>query len=92
MLGTKFRPSITVLGLAHGMIGKIHTKMLVILLLEDEDEWLNPDISELERLLPLLKQFPDNTMEAYPLSYTVNIPKSDSPELITIQSWGLTPY
>jgi hypothetical protein len=63
--------------------------MPVILLPEDEDEWLNPDISELERLLPLVKQFPDNTMEAYPLSYAVNIPKSDSPELITIQGWGV---
>jgi putative SOS response-associated peptidase YedK len=62
---------------ANGVIGKIHTKMPVILLPEDEDEWLNPDISELERLLPLLKQFPDNTMGAYPMSYTVNIPKSD---------------
>ncbi len=52
---------------ATGVIGKIHTKMPVTLLLEDGDEWLNPDISEPERLLPLLKQFPDNTMEAIPL-------------------------
>jgi hypothetical protein len=51
--------------------------MPVILLLEDEDECLNPDISGLERLLPLLKQFPDNTMKAYPMFYTVKIPKSD---------------
>jgi putative SOS response-associated peptidase YedK len=30
---------------ANGVIGKIHTKMPVILLLEDGDEWLNPDMS-----------------------------------------------
>jgi hypothetical protein len=56
--------------------------MPVILLLEDE--WLNPDISGLERLLPLLKQFLANTMEAHPLSYVVKILQSDFPELITI--------
>jgi hypothetical protein len=26
------------------VVGKIHHRMLVILLKEDEDEWLNPDI------------------------------------------------
>ena len=50
---------------ANGIVGKIHQRMPVILLKEDEVEWLNPDNSEPERLLPLLKQYPDAEMEAY---------------------------
>jgi putative SOS response-associated peptidase YedK len=56
--------------------------MPVILLREDEEEWLNPDIVEPERLLPLLKQYPDKEMEAYPVSTMVNMPKNDTVEVI----------
>jgi putative SOS response-associated peptidase YedK len=57
---------------ANGVVGKIHNRMPVILLQEDEEEWLNADIVEPERLLPLLKQYPDKDMEAYPVSLAVN--------------------
>jgi putative SOS response-associated peptidase YedK len=67
---------------ANGVVGRIHQRMPVILQKEDEEEWLNPDIVEPERLLPLLKQYPDKEMEAYPVSTAVNIPKNDSAELI----------
>ena len=67
---------------ATGVIGKIHTKMPVILLLEDEDERLNPDISEPGWLLPLLRQYPDKEIEAYPVSSIVNLPTVDSAEVI----------
>jgi putative SOS response-associated peptidase YedK len=66
----------------NGVVGKIHHRMPVILLKEDEEEWLNPDIVEPERLLPLLKQYPDKDMEAYPVATAVNIPKNDYLELI----------
>jgi putative SOS response-associated peptidase YedK len=56
--------------------------MLVIFLKEDEEEWLNPDIVEPERLLSLLKQYPDSETEAYSVSTEVNIPSIDSAELI----------
>jgi putative SOS response-associated peptidase YedK len=45
--------------------------MSVIPLKKDGEEWLNPDIVEPERLLPLLKQYPGREMEAYPMSTTV---------------------
>jgi putative SOS response-associated peptidase YedK len=67
---------------ATGVRGKIHTKMPVILLLEDEDEWLNPDIRGPGRLLPLLRQYPDKEIEAYPVSSIVNRPTVDSAEVI----------
>jgi putative SOS response-associated peptidase YedK len=56
--------------------------MPVILLKEDEEEWLNPDIVEPEQLLPLLKQYPDKEMEAYAVSTAVNRPNTDSAEVI----------
>jgi putative SOS response-associated peptidase YedK len=46
-------------------VGKIHQRMPVILRKEDEEEWVNPNIIEPERLLPLLKQYPDKEMAAY---------------------------
>jgi putative SOS response-associated peptidase YedK len=42
--------------------------MPVILLKEDEEEWLNLDIIEPEQLLQLLKQYQERDMEAYPIS------------------------
>jgi putative SOS response-associated peptidase YedK len=58
--------------------------MMVILLKEDEEEWLNRDIIEPERLLQLLKQYPNREMEAYPVSAAVNIPTNTSPDLIKL--------
>lgn len=67
---------------ANGVVGKIHTRMPVILKKEDEEEWLNPDISEPEKLLPFLVPFPDHEMESYQVSPAVNVPNRDSEELV----------
>jgi putative SOS response-associated peptidase YedK len=67
---------------ANGVVGKIHQRMPVTFQKEDEEAWLNPDIVEPERLLPLLKQYPDKEIEAYPVSTAVNRPSIDSAELI----------
>ncbi|HEV8190185.1 MAG TPA: SOS response-associated peptidase [Ktedonobacterales bacterium] len=40
----------------------IHDRMPVILLPEDEDEWLNPDRTEPEDILPYLKSYPDGLL------------------------------
>ncbi len=40
----------------------VHDRMPVILLPEDEDEWLNPDRTEPEELLPCLKPYPDGLL------------------------------
>jgi putative SOS response-associated peptidase YedK len=45
-----------------------------ILLWENEEEWLNSDIVEPERLLPLLRKYPEKEMEAYPVALAVNRP------------------
>ena len=41
----------------------IHDRMPVILLPEDEDEWLNPDRTEPQDLLPYLKPYPDGLLD-----------------------------
>jgi putative SOS response-associated peptidase YedK len=58
--------------------------MPVILQKEYEEAWLNPDSVEPERLLPLLKQYPENDMEAWPVSTAVNMPKNDTEEVIKL--------
>ncbi len=56
--------------------------MPVILRREDEDEWLNPDITEPERLLPLLVPYPERLMQARRVSPAVNVPTRDDATLI----------
>lgn len=61
----------------------IHDRMPAILYKEDEEEWLNPDETESKRVLPLLRQYPSDRMEAYAVSRRVNYPTYDDIELIS---------
>jgi putative SOS response-associated peptidase YedK len=62
--------------------------MPVILSKEEEDEWLNPDIVELEQLKAFLDPYPDDEMEAYPVSTRVNYPGNNTPEVLIPQREG----
>jgi len=53
---------------ANNIVGQIHNRMPVILSEEDEDTWLNPDNVEIKQLVSLLRPYPDNEMEAVPIS------------------------
>ncbi len=68
---------------ANDLMAPLHNRMPVILDREDEDLWLDPDATEPERLLPLLRPYPARRMAAYPVSRAVNSPTNDSPTLIT---------
>jgi putative SOS response-associated peptidase YedK len=48
------------------VMASIHTRMPVILLPEDEEAWLSPDLAEPEQVLPLLRPYPDGLLEARP--------------------------
>ncbi len=65
----------------NSLMEKIHNRMPVILKKEDEDEWLNPDNVEPEKLSHLLEPFPATEMEAYPISSLVNSPKNNFKEV-----------
>jgi putative SOS response-associated peptidase YedK len=42
----------------------IHNRMPVILLPEDEEAWLNPDMTETDEILRYLRRYPDDLLEA----------------------------
>jgi putative SOS response-associated peptidase YedK len=68
---------------ANELLKPIHDRMLVILPREAEAVWLDPQILEPERLLPLLTPYPAEEMVAYPVSTQVNNPSHDSPGCVT---------
>lgn len=66
----------------NALVEPIHNRMPVILEKQAEDEWLNPDETEPERLVKLLHPYPASEMEAYPVSRLVNSPVHDTKEII----------
>jgi putative SOS response-associated peptidase YedK len=66
----------------NALVGQIHDRMPVILQKEDEETWLNPDVTEPEHLLPLLKPYPADHMEEWQVGDAARNPRNDSPELI----------
>ena len=58
-------------------------RMPVILDRGVEEYWLNPDMVEPERLLPLLKQYPADKMEEWRVGDAARNPRNDYPEVIT---------
>jgi putative SOS response-associated peptidase YedK len=67
---------------ANDLVGEIHNRMPVILHPEDYEMWLDPDFDEREPLTSLLKSFPVEAMEAYPVSRRVNKPSNNEPGVI----------
>lgn len=59
------------------LVGEVHDRMPVILSREDHDFWLDPEVDEPEPLRSLLKPYPAEAMEAYPVSRHVNRPTND---------------
>jgi putative SOS response-associated peptidase YedK len=68
------------------VVGEFHGRMPVILQQEDEETWLNIDLSEPEKLLPLLKSYPADKMETWPVGEEARNPRNDYPELIKATS------
>jgi len=60
----------------------IHNRMPVLLNQRDFDLWLDPEMSDKDKLLPLLVPYQGNDLEAYPVSKAVNTPKNNRPELL----------
>jgi putative SOS response-associated peptidase YedK len=66
----------------NALVGKYHERMPVILERDDEETWINPDITEPEQLLPLLKPYPADKMEEWRVGDAARNPRNDYPELI----------
>jgi putative SOS response-associated peptidase YedK len=48
----------------NALVAPIHTRMPVMLLPEDEDHWLDPDMSEPDEIVSLLRPYPADLMAA----------------------------
>ena len=62
---------------ANELLKAVHDRMPVILDREAEDVWLDPLVVDLAKLLPLLKPYPSDQMELYPVSSIINSPAHD---------------
>ena len=67
---------------ANDLMSEIHHRMPVILHPEDYGLWLDPDFDEKEPLTSLLKPYPSDAMEAYPVSRRVNKPANNEPSVL----------
>lgn len=67
---------------ANEALAPIHDRMPVIIAQDAAALWLDPAVHEKEKLLPVLKPCPDDEIELYEVSITVNSPKNDSKENI----------
>lgn len=65
----------------NALMASIHNRMPAILLRDEEELWLNPDETESDRLLPLLKPYPAEMMQAKAVSRAVNNVRNDGPAL-----------
>lgn len=48
----------------NAVMAPIHNRMPVILLPEDEDAWLDPDMTEVDDITSYLRPYPDELLEA----------------------------
>ena len=64
---------------ANRLMGLFHERMPAILPESDYDLWLDPQVRDPARLLPLLRPYPAEAMAAYPVSTYVNSPRHEDP-------------
>lgn len=66
------------------LMADIHNRMPAILQPEDEAAWLNRELTDAAALKTLLRPYPDDAMEAYPVPPLVGNARNDSPECIRL--------
>jgi len=66
----------------NALAASVHDRMPVILPPDAYDLWLDPDLRDTEALRDLLRPYPEERMEAYPVSRRVNSPRNEGPALI----------
>ena len=64
------------------LMSLIHNRMPAILHPRDYEKWLDPSAQTPETLKPLIKPYPAEEMNAYPVSTLVNKPENDIPGLV----------
>ena len=66
----------------NSLMAELHDRMPVILAEDDFDSWLDPSNNDKDLLQELIRPYPADEMEAYPISTLVNSPRNDVPDCI----------
>jgi putative SOS response-associated peptidase YedK len=66
----------------NSLVSKLHNRMPAILHQENEEAWLRPGGLRPEDLLRILRPYPANRMEVYPVSPAVGNPRNESEEFV----------
>lgn len=80
--GEEIRSCTIITAEANELLRPIHDRMPVILTQEAEAIWLDPEIQDPARLLPLLTSYLSDEMECYTADTWVNNPAHDTPECL----------
>src|SRR5216683_3836411 len=64
----------------NSLVADVHDRMPAMLRPEDYDLWLNPGITDSQRVVDCLKPFDSALMKKYPVSTRVNRPENDDQE------------
>lgn len=64
------------------LMAAIHNRMPVIVRPEQYSEWLDPDVTDINRVHAMIGPYAGNFMEAYPVSTRVNSPLHEGPDLV----------
>jgi putative SOS response-associated peptidase YedK len=67
---------------ANSFMAKIHSRMPVILNQNDEERWLDPEVTESAAVSDLMKACPSEALACTEISTLVNSPKNNSPEVL----------
>ena len=67
---------------ANDLMAEFHDRMPVILDPEDYGLWLDPEVQDPGLLGPLLKPYPGDETEVYPVSTLVNNPRHEDPRCV----------
>jgi putative SOS response-associated peptidase YedK len=67
---------------ANDLVAPLHNRMPVILNQEHENRWLAGDAPSADEMKNLLRPYPANEMDVYPVSSQVNSPAADDEKLI----------
>jgi len=80
--GSELRSCTLITGEPNELIASIHDRMPAILDANDYRRWLDPKERDASDLMPLLKPYPAEKMEAFPVSRAVNNPSNEVPGCI----------
>jgi len=67
---------------ANELMKPVHERMPVILHPDDYDVWLDPEMQDTEKLQELLRAYPSEEMEMYPVRTVVNNPRNDAKDCL----------